>query len=277
MTIEIGKVQSLRVDRILQHGAYLGEDPDTVLLPTKYIPQGTELDDYLDVFVYTDSEDRPVATTLTPNAVVGDFTCLTVKDVNDYGAFLDWGLDKDLFVPFREQKKDLEVGEKCVVYVRLDEITNRVIASTKVGSNFQQIPTSMKEGNEVSFLVLDFTDTGIKVIIDNAYPGMLYPSEVFEPLQIGDRGKAFVKRIREDGKLDLLMRKEGYTGAMTGAPAILQKLDEAGGFLPFNAKSSPKEIEKAFKMSKKVFKQIIGGLYKERKIIFTGEGMKRVK
>lgn len=277
MVIEIGKVQSLRVDRILEHGAYLGEEPDMVLLPTKYIPEKIELDDFLDVFVYTDSEDRPVATTLKPKAVVGDFVCLMVKDVNEFGAFLDWGLEKDLFVPFREQKQRLEVGQQCVVYVRLDEITNRVVASTKVGSNFQNIPTSMKEGDKVSFLVLDFTETGVKVIVDNAYPGMLYLSEVFEPFQTGDRGNAFVKCIREDGKLDLILRPEGYKGAMARAPEILKALEEAGGFLPLNAKSNPKDIEKTFQMSKKVFKQIIGGLYKERKILFVSLGMQLVK
>ncbi|MBF0275733.1 MAG: GntR family transcriptional regulator [Nitrospinae bacterium] len=275
--MKIGHMQKLPVDRMAEQGAYLGNDRDVVLLPKKYFPEkGLKVGDTIEVFLYTDSEDRPIATTLKPKAVVGDFAPLWVKDVNKYGAFLDWGLEKDLFVPYREQRKELTQGERHVFRVLLDDITNRVIATTKLGGFIQKLPETVKVGDKVSYLVFSLVEEGARVIVNNAYLGMLYFSEVFETLEIGAQGEAYIKKIRSDEKLDLILRPEGYKGSVAEADNLLEKLKSAGGFLPYNAKSSPFDIEEEFTMSKRDFKKIIGKLYKERKITITDKGMKLV-
>lgn len=227
------------------------------------------------VFVLTDSEDRLLATTQQPKAVVGEYACLRAKDVTEHGAFLDWGVDKDLFVPFKEQKHRMMPGQNYVVRICLDEKTNRIIGSSRL-ERYLMGPdtTAMVEGQKVELLVYDFTDLGILCVVDRKFYGMLYRSETFELLDIGAVRTGYVKRVREDGKLDVTLQPQGYEAALEAMPAVLDALRRAGGSLPYNGKSEAEEIARVFRMSKKVFKKAIGGLYKERKIVVTETGIR---
>ncbi len=275
--LHIGSYNELTVDRIFDFGVYLeSEQGADVLLPGKYVPEGTAVGDRLKVFVYTDSEDRPVATTQTPKAVVGEFACLRVKDVNAFGAFLDWGLDKDLFVPFKRQHRQMEVGRSYVVRVLLDEQSGRVVAASRLNAFFNKDTRGLEEGEAVRLMIYDFTDLGIMAVVDNEYSGVLYRSEVFEPLRFGDVRDGYIKKIRPDGRLDLMLRKPGYAAVTDLKPQVLEALERAGGFLPYHGKSDADEIRAVFKMSKKVFKQVIGGLYKEGAITVGEDGMRLV-
>lgn len=275
--IYIGEYNDLQVAREVDFGLYLTDGEEEVLLPEKYIPKGTSIGDTISVFVYTDSEDRPIATTLTPKAVVNDFAYLKVKDVVEIGAFLDWGLEKDLFVPFKAQQRPLIVGEQVVVKVVLDEVTDRVMGITRIRTVLDEYIADLSEGQEVDIMAYEQTDLGFSVIIDRRYPGLVYTDEVFEPLQIGDKRKAFVKRIRDDEKVDITLRKPGYGAAVGAMPTILNMLEQNDGFLPYHSKTDPEVIKDVFQMSKKVFKQAIGGLYKERKIVIEADGIRLIK
>lgn len=274
--IRIGEYNTLKVDREVDFGMYITDGEEDVLLPSKYIPKGTKVGDDVEVFVYTDSEDRPIATNLKPNAAVGEFGYMEVKDVTEIGAFLDWGLEKDLFVPFKAQQADLVKGEMVVVKVVLDEVTDRVMGVTRIRSVLDEYIVDIDEGQEVDLMVYGETELGMMVIINNQYSGLVYKNEIFEEIQIGDTCKGYVKKLRDDEKLDITLRKPGYDAALGAIPTILNMLTDNNGFLPYHSKSDPEDIKRVFQMSKKVFKQAIGGLYKERKIVIENDGIRLV-
>lgn len=275
--INIGEFNTLRAKRTTQHGWYLASPEDEeVLLPNKYVPEDFKENDLLEVFIYKDSEDRIVATTEVPFAIVGEFSNLEVKDVSNIGAFLNWGLEKDLLVPFGEQKKKLEVGNKAIVFVYLDEQSGRIAASCKIDKFIEPIDAEYKVDDEVDLLIYKKTDLGYLAIIDDHAFGLLYNSEIHQPLKIGERLEGFIANIREDGKVDLRLQKTGMEHLDEVSKQILNDLVAAGGSLPLHDKSSPEEIQKQFHVSKKAFKKAIGILYKQRMIEISDEGIKAV-
>ena len=271
--LEIGKFNDLEVLREVDFGYYLHSDKGDILIPRKYVPEGTKIGDILHVFVYTDSEDRLIATTLNPIAVVGEFAAMRVKDVTNFGAFLDWGIEKDLLVPNSEQHRKLYVGQTTVVRLCLDQRTERVIGVGKLNPFLKKDLSALEEGQAVNLMVYDQTDLGFMVLIDDQYSGMLYENEVFEPLEIGARRKGFIKKVRPDGKIDVRLYKEGVAGIDASKDIILKKLKASKGFLPYHDKSDTEDIKRAFQMSKKSFKKAIGGLYKEGKIQILEDGI----
>ena len=264
--IEIGKTQKLRISGETDFGLYLTDGEKEVLLPQKYIPFGVNPGDELSVFVYTDSKDRPVATTLKPLAEVGDLVALKVKQITKMGAFLDLGLEKDLLVPFREQRSEMETGCTYVVKVLLDHRSQRMVATTKVDEFLAKSHKGLEEGQAVTVYIWQKTDLGWKAIINQAYQGLIYANEVFENLQIGEEKPAFIKKLREDGKIDLALQQQGYLAACNMSELVMQKIEAAGGTLALGDKSSPEEIKAELNMSKKNFKKILGGLYKAGKV-----------
>lgn len=275
--VTIGKINTLEVYKFVDFGAYLdGEQYGPILLPKKYMPEHIEIEDTIDVFVYLDSEDRLIATTESPKAMVGDFALLTVKDVNEYGAFLDWGLIKDLFVPFKEQKLKMDIGKQYWVYVYIDDKTERIVATAKIGRYLSQTEPQLSVGDEVEIRVHSKTDLGYKVIVNNAFWGVIYANEVFEPIQIAERRTGFVNAIRDDFKLDIRLQKSGFAKVSDVQKQILQALKQHNGFLPLQDKSSPEEIQNVLNMSKKTFKMAIGMLYKGGYITIEENGIRIV-
>jgi len=272
--LKIGEFNELAVKKEVDFGVYLAAEDQEILLPKKYVPQGTKVGDILKVFIYTDSEDRIIATTLTPKAVVGEFAYLLVKDTNKYGAFLDWGLEKDLLVPHSEQPQKMVKGKKYVVKVCLDPVTERVLATAKTEKSLEKEEIELTEGEEVNLLVYDSNELGVKVIINNKYSGLLYKSDIYQELNIGDRLKGYVRKIREDNKIDVSIRKTGYGEIQEAKERILAKLKASNGFLSLNDRSSPELIKKILQLSKKSFKKGVGGLYKEGVIELTEEGIR---
>ena len=264
--IEIGKNNKLRAIRRTPQGVYLGNEEEEVLLPNKYIPRDLEQDQELEVFVYLDSEERIVATTLNPKIKLNEFGVLQVKDVSKSGAFLDWGLEKDLMVPFSEQQKNMKVGEKYLVYLYLDTDSNRLAASSKIDKFLKKENLTVQEGDQVELLIGDSSELGVNVIINNLHKGLIYHNEIFKKLNAGDRTTGFIKEIREDNKVDVSLQQQGYQNIDPSANLILEKLQSANGFLPFNDHSDPDDIMDYFEMSKKTFKKSVGLLYKQRQI-----------
>jgi predicted RNA-binding protein (virulence factor B family) len=274
---EIGKMNLLKAVRKVDFGFYLdGGDLGEILLPMRYAPEKLRIGSEVSVFVYTDSEDRIIATTEQPYAMVGEFACLEVAAVNDTGAFLDWGLPKDLLVPFREQKQIMEEGKSYVVYIYLDAKTNRIAASAKISHFLGLEPAEYVPGDEVDLLITGETDLGYKAIINMRHEGILYRNEVFIRLRRGDRLPGYIQKIRNDGKIDLRLSRDGYAKVDDMARHILYKLDKEGGFLPLSDKSPAEDIYAIFGISKKTFKMAIGALYKERLIDITNSGIRRV-
>ncbi len=275
--VKIGDYNTLRVVKEVDFGIYLdgGEDGE-ILMPEKYVPEGAKPDDEIEAFIYSDSEDRLIATTETPLAKVNEFACLKVKAVNKFGAFLDWGILKDLLVPFREQKSDMIEDQYYVVYIYLDEKTNRLAASAKINKFLNPKKPPYDVNDEVNILIQSKTDIGYKAIIENEYAGLLYENEVFKDIKKGDRLKAFVKKIREDEKIDLVLQKSGYEQIDSISKSILQILKENKGFVAANDKSSPEMLKSLFNISKKSFKKAIGSLYKQRLIDFKDDGIKLI-
>ncbi|MDD5697434.1 MAG: S1-like domain-containing RNA-binding protein [Victivallaceae bacterium] len=273
--LELGKINRLEVRRTADFGMFLGNGEDEVLLPCKYVPAGTEIGNELEVFVYPDSEDRPVATTQKPKGMVGDTVFLEAVDVTGIGAFLDWGLDKDLFVPFKEQKEPMVKGRSYVVRIVFDRVSNRIFGSARLHVFARKThENNFSVGDRVEILVCAEAEHGFSVLIDRRYLGMLYKSDLHRAVKVGETLPAYISRLRADRKIDVSLRKPGFFGIIREKPLILEKLREAGGFLPFNSKSSPEEIENYFQISKRVFKQAIGNLYKERRITVTADGIK---
>ena len=275
MKIELGKFNKLEVVKEVDFGMYLdGGEEGEILLPSRYVPEGYKVGDELDVFIYLDNEERLVATTLTPLAQVGQFACLEVAWVNQYGAFLDWGLMKDLFVPFREQKMKMQVGKNYVVHVHLDDESYRIVASAKVDRYLSKELPPYRPGQEVDILIWQKTDLGFKAIIENLYGGLLYESEVFRPLRTGMTLKAYVKQVRADGKIDLMLQKPGVGKIDDFAATLLKYIREQGGSTPLNDKSPAEEIYAVFGVSKKTFKKAVGDLYKKHLVVLEENGIR---
>jgi len=275
----IGKYNTLRVVKEVDFGVYLdgGEDFGEILLPTRYVPPGLKPEDELEVFIYLDSEDRVIATTEEPYAQIGEFAYLEVVSVNQTGAFMDWGLMKDLMVPYREQAEKMKEGEKYVVYVYLDDESRRIVATSKLNTALDNLMPEYKEWEEVDLMVIDKTDLGYKVAVNNTHSGILYYNELFKPIKIGDKTKGYINKVREDDKLDVILEKPGY-GKIDGlAGEIVDKLKEKGGRLEVSDKSPAELIYKVFATSKKSFKKAIGTLYKQRIIEIDKESIKLIK
>ena len=275
--LNIGNYNTLKIIKILSFGAYLdGGEGKEILLPTRYVPDGAQVGDEVKVFIYHDNEGRLIATTLHPNAVVGEFAFMQVKSVNTTGAFLDWGLMKDLLVPYKEQKLTMREGKWYLVYVRLDHVTGRVMASARIEKFLNNIPPKYEFNQEVSLLVADDTEIGYKVIVNNLHWGMVYHNQVFQRLEKGEHLKGYVKEIREDDKLDISLTPLGYQKVDGIAQTILQALQMQNGFLPVHDKSDPEVIYSLFRCSKKAFKQAIGALYRQHRIALEPDGIRLI-
>ncbi len=275
--IEIGITQQLTVVKIVDFGVYLDGGPyGEILLPKRYISTELAEGDEIEVFIYFDSEDRIIATTEKPYVMVGECAFLNVVQVNKHGAFLDWGLSKDLFVPFREQMVKMQEGKSYCVRAYVDNKTQRIAASTKIDSYFPDYFPPYKADQEVDILVHSKTDLGFKVIVEDDFWGLIYKNEIFEPIAPGDTKTAFIKKVREDGKIDLTLQKTGFSKMTDRQSLVLQKLIDNDGFLPYNDKSTPEQIQQEFAMSKKNFKMTIGMLYKQRKIAILKNGIRLI-
>jgi len=274
----IGKYNTLAIVKEVEFGLYLdGGDKGEILLPRRYVPETFEIGGEIEVFVYLDSEHRPVATTQKPYATIGEFACLTVAWVNEHGAFLDWGLMKDLFVPFREQKMRMEEGGVYAVHVYWDELSQRIVGSAKVDKFIDSEMPTYQPNEEVDLLIVQRTDLGYKAIVNNCHWGILYHNQQYRPLQKGDRMKGYIKEVRPDGKIDLLPDPAGYEKIDPLAQQILTALTGSDGYLPISDKSSADEIALRFGCSKKSYKKAIGALFKERKITITPDGITLVR
>ncbi|HET6244570.1 MAG: GntR family transcriptional regulator [Bacteroidetes bacterium] len=271
--VELGKFNELEVLRQVDFGFYLDNGEEGILLPGKYAPEGLKPGDLINVFVYRDSEDRIIATTLKPAATVGGFAYLKVVDTSGSGAFLDWGIEKDLLVPFNEQRKKMELGRKYVVAIYVDELTNRIVGSAKIDKHLQQKNIYLEDGDPADIIIYEVTDLGFKAIVNNRYQGLLYKNEVFEKLFIGDKLKAWVKKVREDSKIDLSLEKSGLEKIDTDSEKLLKILKSHNGYLPLTDNSSPEEIKETAGMSKKAFKKAIGKLYKGKIIKLEEKGI----
>lgn len=272
--LKTGEMNEMIAERSLAFGIYLKSGQEEVLLPKKYVPNGLRLGNRIRVFVYTDSEDRPIATTLKPKAMVGEFATLQVKDVNSVGTFFDWGLEKDLLVPRSQQQKNMKPGERHVVRVCREEETGRVFGSTRISRFCDKNTSPLQSGQKVEILIYGYTRLGAMALVDDTYQGVLYRSEIFERLSIGTKKTAYVARIREDAKLDLTLKKPGYASVADASCNILDQLHRAGGFLPCHDKTAPEEINRMFGISKKEFKKAIGGLLKNGTISMDSTGIR---
>ncbi len=253
-----------------------GGDEGEILLPSRYVPEGCKPGDELDVFIYLDNEERPVATTLVPKAKVGDFAFLEVAWVNQYGAFLDWGLMKDLFCPFREQKMKMEKGKGYIVHVHTDDESYRIVASAKVERYLDDTFPKYKKGEEVDLLVWQKTELGFKVIINNRHGGLVYRSQVFKDIHTGDRMKGYIDNVREDGKIDVTLQPTGKRQTKEFGETLLQYLKDNGGTCDLGDKSAAEDIYSRFGVSKKTYKKAVGDLYKQRIITISEDGIKLV-
>ena len=272
----IGKLNTLTVMREAEQGLYLdGDNLGDILIPKRYVPAGTEVDGEIEVFIYTDSEDRIIATTEKPYAMVGQFGAMKVVHVNKFGAFLDWGLMKDLFVPFREQKMKMLEGNTYVVFVYLDLDSDRIAGSAKLDQFLDETPPPFEQGEEIEIIIAQKTDLGYKVIINETHWGLIFKNEIFGNIRIGDKRKAYIKNLREDDKIDVSLQKEGYDRIDSVSKTILQKIEDEGDFLALTDKSSPEEISATFGISKKAFKKAIGALYKQRLIEIDAQGIRK--
>ncbi len=271
--LKIGDYNTLTITRQSPHGIYLDSSAGEILLPNKYVQPEFAIGSPLQVFVYTDSEDRLVATTLHPKVVVDHFASLLVKQITRYGAFLDWGLEKDLLLPFKEQPFPVKEGHHVVIRACLDHRTQRVIAVAKIESFLSSDISALTPGQAVHLLLYDRTPLGFKAVVNETFGGMLYHNEIFKPVEVGMALEGFIKKIRSDGKLDISLQPQGFSQVKDAKHRILSELQQAGGFLPLHDNSTPEAIQQAFHMSKKTFKKAIGNLFKEGKIKLLPEGI----
>ena len=272
----LGKYLPLKIIRITESGAYLMAGHDELELPPTQLPEGVKEGDNISVFIYKDQTDKLCATTKKPLALVNEAAYLTVKDNSNVGSFMDWGLVRDLLVPFREQKDQMKVGKDYLVYVYIDEETDRIAGSTRMNKFISNNEVKLSEGQEVEILVCDQTDLGYNVIIENKYWGLIYKNEVFRNISRGEKTKAYVKKIRAENKIDISLQKQGYDEVSSASDQIMDKLVKNQGFLSLNDKSDPKDIYKELQMSKKTFKKATGWLFRNRKIEITDEGLKLI-
>jgi predicted RNA-binding protein (virulence factor B family) len=278
LTLKIGKMNRLKVVTELEFGLYLdGKDQGEILMPRKYVPEGTGVDDFVDVFVYLDSEDRLIATTEVPYAMAGELAYLEAVAVSQVGAFMDWGLLKDLLVPFREQRERLVEGKSYIVYIYFDSVSERLVGSTKVYKYIDLKATNYRPGDEVDLIIGNRFDRGYNVIIDKRYVGVIYSSEIFQDISEGQSTKGYIKLVRPDGKIDAELQKSGAGGEREALEEVLVKqLQAAGGFLPLTDKTPPEEIYDTYRVSKRAYKRALGGLYKKRLITIEDDGIRLV-
>lgn len=274
--VEIGKYNTLKVLKETDFGIYLGDEVEEILMPLKWVPEGVEVGDELEVFIYCDSDDRIIATTMKPKAEVGKFSFLKVSQVTSIGAFLDWGLEKDLFAPFKEQAQRMVAGNSYLINVYLDEVTDRLVASSHINKFLELEEIDLEEGQEVDLLIYEETELGYKAIIDNTYKGLIYLNEVFSRITPGDRMKGYIKTIREDNKIDISLQKAGVESIEPNADKIYEVLKGSDGKLPLHDKSEPAKIYAALQMSKKNFKKAVGTLYKKKLIKITDSGIELI-
>ncbi len=271
----IGQFNTLSVIAITENGAYLDAgELGEILLPKRYLPENCQLDEQINVFIYLDSADRLVATTETPKVQVGEFASLQVKQVNKIGAFLDWGLPKDLLVPFNQQHKKMEVGKHYLVYVFVDQRTERLVASSKLDKFIDIWPANYQTGQEVQLTIAAKTDLGFKAIVNNQHWGLLFTSEVFQPLRVGKKVTGYIKQIRDDGKINLSLSRAGKGKVIDFSERLLTYLEQHNGFSPLHDKSSPEEIKRALGVSKKTFKATVGNLMKKGKLTIEDNGIR---
>jgi hypothetical protein len=276
--LKLGEYNMLEIVRERDQGIYLcDEEGDEVLLPNKYVPEQFQIRDVLKVFVYLDSSERIVATTLEPFATVKSFAYLKCTNVSEIGAFLDWGLEKDLFVPFKEQSSKMRVGSWYLVYVYLDEETNRLVASSKTNAFLDNSLVLLSSYDEVDLIASHPSPQGWNMIVNQKHLGLVYSDEIFQKVTPGDQLKGFVKKVRPDGKIDLTLQRHGFRGIEPNAEQILKELQSSGGFIDLNDKSDPDDIKEVFQLSKKSFKKAIGALYKNRKITIEKEGIRLIE
>lgn len=272
--IRIGEYSTLEILRDTDPGLFLGdEEGNDVLLPNKYVPEEFEIGDKLEVFVYLDHEERPVATTLKPHIKPGEFALLRCNYTNKFGAFLDWNLEKDLFCPFKEQAFKMRKGDWYLVYCYIDEETDRLVASSKTNSFLSNKDLTVKQFDEVDLIVSHPSEIGMNVIVNEQHLGLIYTDDIFKDISVGDRLKGIVKKVRHDNKLDISLSQIGYRNIEPNAELVLKELKDNSGFLPFTDKSSPDDIKESFQMSKKAFKKAIGSLYKQRVIVIKDDGI----
>jgi predicted RNA-binding protein (virulence factor B family) len=265
--MHLGQYNTLTILRFTAPGAYLGDDEDNVvLLPTKYLTPELEIGEEIEVFLYLDSEDRLVSTTEKPYIELNSFAFLKVKEVTHFGAFLDWGLEKDLLVPFKEQSLKMEEDKWYLVYLYLDEATQRLVASAKVKRYFEMEHIMVQEMDEVDLLICDTTELGKNVVVNDTYSGLIYKNDIIRPLKRGEKCKGYVTKVREDGKLDISLEIPGFQKIEPNAQNLIQYLQKHDGKLQLTDKSDPDEIREIIGMSKKTFKQAVGNLYKQRLI-----------
>jgi predicted RNA-binding protein (virulence factor B family) len=275
--IQIGKTNTLTILRQTPPGMFLGDDEnEVVLLPNKCIEPDFKVGDKIDVFIYKDSEDRIIATRLKPYVEINQFANLNVSEVSRVGAFLDWGLEKDLFVPFKEQKQKMIEGQSYVVFIYLDELTERIVASSKINKFISNETLQVEQGEEVDLLVYNETDLGYTCVINGMHKGLIYHNDVFTDLAVGDDTKGYIKLIREGNLIDLSLQKVGFKHVLSSTEKILEYLIAHDGFLELTDKSSPDLIERRFDMSKATYKKSIGILYRQRKITIHPEGVRLV-
>lgn len=272
--IEIGKYNTLKIVRDTQVGLYLSDGNEDILLPNKYVRREFEIGEDIIVFVYLDHEERPVATTLEPYIYLNEFALLRVNYTNKFGAFLNWGLEKDLFVPFREQARPMEKGKRYLVYMYVDEKSNRLAASSKINQFLNNDELSVEQGEEVDLIISHITEMGINVIINEKHKGLVYKDEVYDnDLRTGDRVKGYIKTIRPDNKVDVSLQKPGLEAIEPNAEVILDELRASRGFLRLTDDSHPEDIKSVLRMSKKAFKKAIGSLYKQKLIEIREDGI----
>lgn len=274
---EIGELNKLKVVRKLDFGVYLdGGNLGEILLPRDYLPENCLVNDFIEVFIFFDSKDRIIATTDKPYAMVNEFAYLKVKSVTDVGAFLDWGLNKDLFVPFREQKKGMVAGKSYIVYIYLDTKSNRLAASERLDRFMDKGDVDYEEGELVKLLICFKTDLGYKAIINGSNWGVLYHNEIFGSVKIGQRLNGYIKKVREDNKIDLTLQKPGIEKVVDVYEKIIQKLIDSGGYLAVTDKTEAELIYELFGVSKKTYKKAVGALYKRRLITIEENGIKLI-
>ena len=272
--INLGELNTLAILRDTSVGLFLGDTKgNDILLPNKYVPESYEIGEELTVFCYLDYDERPVATTLEPEIMVNEFQLLCVAEVNDYGAFLDWGLEKHLLVPFREQRVKMVEGQWYVVYCYLDKRTNRLVASNKLDNFLDNDELTIQENDEVELVVIRLTDLGWEVIINNKHKGLVYTNEIFKKIAVGDNTKGVIKKIRPDSKIDVSLQPLGTKILEPAANKIYEVLIANNGFLELHDKSDPEDIRQELQMSKKTFKKGIGTLYRARKIEIKEDGI----
>jgi uncharacterized protein len=278
MAIEIGKLNLLTVLDVRAANIVLTcDDGQQVMLKKRELRDVPERGSQMEVFVFTDNEGKIWGTTMRPVAELGQCAYMKVIEETKIGAFLNWGIEKDLFVPFSQQKERMREGFTYLVYILFNEDASRIIGSSKIEQFIQNENLSVKEGKEVNLLICEKSDLGVNVIVEDKHWGLLYKNEIFQKIKKGDRVKGFIKKVREDGKLDVSLQEQGYDEVFSASMKILGKLKEEGPFLPLNDKSEPGQIYNMLEMSKKIFKKAIGALYKDRKITIEDSGIRIAK